>query len=180
MRIERLALVIALVGVLSQAGCAMTKPGSSGEVSPSSEQYTYSTGRGVQDFAMPPIAVKAAVYEALEDLNMTVTHRGRDGAVSQIDARTTDDRTVTVTIRPQQEVTHVGCRIGWFGDDPLSRTLLERVGIRLGTRAPEPIPDKPPSTPASNPFFSRDAIPDSRSCSRTNLDDAPYQDRPDL
>jgi uncharacterized protein DUF3568 len=178
MRIEHLAWVIAVVGVLPHGGCATTKPGLSGEVSSSSDQYTYSTGRGTRDFPVAPVAVKAAVYEAMEDLKMTVTHRGRDGAVSQIDGRTTDDRSVTVTIRPQQGVTHVGCRIGWFGDDPLSRTLLERVGIRLGTLPPEAIPEKPPSVPASNPFFSRDAVPDS--VMLREFADAPYRNRPDL
>jgi len=178
MRIEHLALVVAAVGVLPLVGCATTKPGLSGEVSPPSDQYSYFTGRGVQDFALPPVAVKAAVYEAMEDLKMTVTHRGRDGVVSQIDGRTSDDRSVTITIRPQQGVTHVGCRIGWFGDDPLSKTLLERVGIRLGTLPPAAIPEKPPSSPASNPFFSRDAVPDS--VMLKEFADAPYRDRPDF
>ena len=178
MRREHLALVVAGLVVLAASGCATTKPSSIGDVVPASEQYTYSTGRGSQDFALPPVAVKAAVYEAMEDLNMAVVHRGRDGAVSQVDGRTSDDRSVTITIRPQKGVTHVGCRIGWFGDDPLSKTLLQRVGIRLGTQPPEAIPDKPPSTPASNPFFSRDAVPDA--VMQRPFADAPYRDRPDL
>ncbi|MGP0062959.1 MAG: DUF3568 family protein [Isosphaeraceae bacterium] len=180
MRREHLApaLVLVLVGVLPLGGCATTRPGTIAEVDPPSAEYRYSTGRGSQDFALPPLAVKAAVYEALEDLKMTVAHRGRDGVVSQIDGRTVDDRSITITIRPHRGGTHVGCRIGWFGDDPLSKALLERVGIRLGTLPPEAIPEKPPSSPASNPFFSRDAVPDS--VMLREYPDAPYRDRPDL
>lgn len=178
MRIGQSALVLAAVGILPIAGCTMTQPRWNMEDAALSEDYAYSAGRGTRSYALPPVAVKAAVYEAMEDLKMTVTHRGRDGLVSQVDARTPDDRSVTVTIRPQQGGTHVGCRIGWFGDDPLSRTLFERVGIRLGTLPPEAIPEKPPSSPSSNPFFSRDAVPDS--IMFREFADTPYRDRPDL
>jgi hypothetical protein len=178
MRIEHLARVVAAVGALTSGGCALPNPDFSRDANPSSDQYSYSTGRGSQDFGLPPVAVKAAVYEAMEDLKMIVNRRSRDGVVSQIDGRTSDDRSVTITIRPQQGMTHVGCRIGWFGDDPLSRTLLERVGIRLGTLPPAEIPEKPPSSPASNPFFSRDAVPDALMF--RGLADEPYRDRPDL
>ena len=69
----------------------------------------------------------------------------------------------------------VSCRIGWFGDEPLSRTLLERIGVRLGTLPPAAIPDRPPSAPASNPIFSRDAVPDS--VIFRDFAEAPYRDR---
>ena len=146
-----------------------------------SSGYSFSTGRGLQDFPAAPVAVKAAVYEAMEDLKMTIKHGSRDGAVSQIEGRTSNDQTVTVTIRPQQGQTHVSCRIGWFGDDPLSKTLLERVGVRLGTLPPAAIPDKLPSAPSSNPFFSRDAIPDSimyRKSPMPRIGIGPISDRP--
>ncbi len=178
MRIDHLAWIVAAIGIVPLGGCASTRTGSIGDDGSPSDQYSYSAGLGAQDFALPPLAVKAAVYEAMDDLKMTVTHRGRDGVVSQVDGRTDDDRSVTITVRPRQGITHVGCRIGWFGDDPLSRTFLERVGIRLGTRPPEAIPDKPPSRPASNPFFSRDAVPDALMLKE--YPDAPYRDRPDL
>jgi hypothetical protein len=50
--------------------------------------------------------------------------------------------------------------VGWFGDEPLSRALLERAGVRLGSRDPEAIPAAAPSAPSHNPFFSRSAVPD--------------------
>jgi Protein of unknown function (DUF3568) len=179
-----MALVLSAVGLLSQSGCAtMGSIGSpraipADDEGPSGTSYSYSAGRGIQDFGAAPSAVKPAVYEAMEDLNMTVTRRRRDGAVAQVDGRTPDDRAVTVTVRPRQGMTQVSCRIGWFGDDPLSRTLLERVGVRLGTAPPAAIPDHPPSAPASNPIFSRDAVPDSLML--RDFAEAPYRDRPDL
>ncbi len=178
MQIDRRIMVIAAAGILSQGGCATTTPALKEELGQASSGYSFSTGRGLQDFPAAPVAVKAAVYEAMEDLNMTIKHRSRDGAVSQIEGRTSNDQNVTVTIRPQQGQTHVSCRIGWFGDDPLSKTLMERVGVRLGTLPPAAIPDKLPSAPSSNPFFSRDAIPDS--IMYREIADAPNRNRPDF
>jgi hypothetical protein len=177
MRMQQIALVFAVVGTVSQSGCATVAPSARSEDSLPATTYSYSAGRGVQDFKAPPGSVKTAVFEAMDDLKMTVVHRGRDGAVSQVDGRTSDNQTVTVTIRPQQTNMRVSCRIGWFGDQPLSRSLLERVGIRLGTLPPAAIPDQPPSAPASNPIFSRDAVPDSQIL--RDFAEAPYRDRVD-
>ncbi len=121
----------------------------------------YSTGRALQDFRFPSSVVQDAVVEALEDLKFTVTRRDQAGTASQIDARTPDRRNVTVTLRSQPPITRVSCRVGWFGDEPFSRTLMRRIAVRLGALPPEPIPDVVPSKPAPNPYLSRDAIPDS-------------------
>ena len=178
MRFDHLRLIIGVVTGCTLSGCATIKVEPDRDANPPVDLYSFSSGRGSQEFSLPPVAVRAAVYEAMEDLNMTVLHRGREGAVSQTDGRTSDGRSVTITIRPQHGMTHVGCRIGLFGDDPLSKTLMERVGIRLGPLPPDAIPDKPPSSPASNPFFSRDAVPDS--VLLRDIAEAPYRNRPDL
>jgi hypothetical protein len=129
----------------------------------------------VQDFALPSNKVGEAVTEAMEDLKMTAIEPGRDGAVYRIQAKTSDNRLVMVTLRPHQGQTRVGCRIGWFGDELLSRALLDRIGVRLGTLPPAAIPEDPPSSPASNPIFSRAAVSDSEMFK--DVVEAPYRDR---
>jgi hypothetical protein len=184
MRIERTALLLAAAGLLAETGCSTTGSITRPHALPTDAEnsagmsYSYSAGRGIQEFAVAPPAVKAAVHEAMDDLNMTVTAHRRDGAVSQIDGRTADDRAVVVTIRPRQGRMQVSCRVGWFGDDPLSRTVLERVAVRLGTAPPAAIPANPPSSPASNPIFSREAIPNS--IMMRDRADKPYADHPDF
>ena len=135
----------------------------------------YSGGRAVQDFPRDTQAVSAAVAESLDDLKMTEIRRQRDGTVFKIVATTEDKRSVLLTVRPHQDQSRVGCRVGWFGDEPLSRAIMERIGVRLELLPPAPIPDKPPSSPEPNPFLLRD----------TNLQngmirdmlEAPYRDR---
>ena len=51
------------------------------------------------------------------------------------------------------------------GYDPvlqaMAKAVLDRVGVRLGTLPPEAIPTDVPSDPSTNPYFSREAVPDS-------------------
>jgi len=154
-------------------GCATTAPIT--HTAESTSEFSYSAGRGVQDIAAPPGAVVPAVLASLTDLQMTEVEPSRDGVVTRVEARTRDGRAVSVTIRPRAGAAQVGARIGWFGDEALSKALLERVGVRAGTRDPEAIPDEPPSTPSGNPYFSRDAI--SNEVMLRDLADAPYHDR---
>jgi hypothetical protein len=72
-------------------------------------------------------------------------------------------------------MTQVAIRVGWFGDEPLSQAILERMGVRLGSRPPEAIPAAAPSAPSRNPFFARDAVPDS--VMLRDFAEAPYRDR---
>jgi hypothetical protein len=173
MRAQRIALGLVMAGGLAQSGCATV-------VAPAPERLlttesSYGAGRAIQDFSVPSTQVGTALTEAMADLKMASIQPGRNGAVYKIQAQTEDKRPVMVTLRPHQTQTRVSCRIGMFGDEPLSKALLERTAVRLGTLPPTPIPDHAPSSPGSNPFFSRDAVPD-----ETMLKDAaeaPYRDR---
>jgi hypothetical protein len=161
-----------LVCAVWSGGCATVAP----RVQESSSlASTYTAGRAIQDFSFPPDVIGAALCQAMDDLKMTSIERGRDGSVHKLSATTADKRSVLVTMRPNQRQTRVGCRIGWFGDEPLSKALLERTGIRLGTLPPAPIPEQPPSKPGSNRYFSRDAVPDELFL--RDIAEAPYRDR---
>ena len=178
MRIRRLALLAASAAMLAPVGCATTSPAKPPPSEPPAPTLRYSTGRAMQDFRFPSSVVQDAVAEAMEDLGFTVTRRSQDGPASQVEGRTPDRRSITVTLRSQNPITRVSCRVGWFGDEPMSRTLMRRIAVRLGTLPPEAVPDKVPSEPAPNPYFSRDAIPDSEMMK--DMIEAPYRNRPDM
>ena len=173
MRAQRIALGLVMAGGLMQSGCATVAPSPERLLSTGS---SYSAGRAIQDFSLPSTKVGTAVTEAMADLKMASIQPGRNGAVYKIEAKTEDNRAVMVTLRPHQTQTRVSCRIGTFGDEPLSKALLERTGVRLGTLPPTPIPDHVPSSPGSNPFFSRDAVSDELMLK--DAAEAPYRDRP--
>jgi hypothetical protein len=164
----------ALAAVLfASQGCAAIPPAA--EIAATSSSFSFSAGRGTQAFAAPPSAVLAALIQALGDLNFHSVNATRDGAVARLDAQTADARRAVATIRTQRGLTLVSIRVSWFGDEPLSRALLQRVAIRLGSLPPDAIPASAPSAPEGNPFFARDAIPDSEML--RDLAEAPYRDR---
>lgn len=138
-------------------GCALPKP----VAVPISREFDYSVGQGSQTFPVPVSAVAEATAAALSDLGMRDVRPARDGTVLRYEAVSKDDRSCAVTIRSAPGSATATVRVGWFGDRALSRAVLDRVAVRLGSRPPEPIPEEPPSTPGRNPYFSRDAVPDS-------------------
>jgi hypothetical protein len=160
--------------LLLSTGCALTTPRVP-PPSPESLEFAFSAGQGSRTFAAPPSAVVPAVAEALGDLGLQDIRPARDGTVVRYQAVTADDRSASVTIRSLGGTSHASVRVGWFGDEALARAILDRTAVRLGHSDPEPIPDEAPSTPGSNPFFSRTAIPDS--VMLRDQADAAYTDR---
>jgi hypothetical protein len=159
--------------LLGLAGCRTIPPGA--ELAAISSSFAYSAGRGSQSFEAPVSAVLAALDDSLNDLELRSPRRNRDGAVMRVEALTKDNRNVATTIRTNQGITTVTVRVGWFGDEPLARALLGRIGVRLGSRPPEAIPSAAPSSPSRNPFFDRSAVPDLEML--RDFLEAPYRDR---
>lgn len=133
------------------------------------------SAKSVVEFDATPEDLERAMPEAMADLQMTYLRTRKDGSVLQIDGTTSDQRAVSVTIRPGTGKSRLSSRIGWFGDTTLSNALAERVGIRAGILPPKPIPDVPPSSPDPNPIFSRSAVSDEEMY--RDMADAHYRDR---
>ena len=136
-------------------------------------EYSYSGGRAIQTFAMAPTTVQPAVLAALDDLRIDRVRQISDGGAIVFEGTTADDRKASITLRPHPAGTRLSARIGMFGDQALSRALMDRVGVRLGTLPPAAIPNTPPSEPGHNPYFSRTAVPDSEMLQE--ISEAPYR-----
>jgi hypothetical protein len=171
MPVQRIALLALLACGIGQSGCAVVLPPPPDDLGPAA---WYGGGRAVQEFALPGNDVGAALAAAMDDLKMGSVQRKRNGKIIELDAKTADNRSVLVTVRPHEGQTRVSCRIGWFGDEPLSMALLERTGVRLGTLPPAAIPDNPPSTPAITKF-PRPSPPDEATLRA--IAEAPLHDR---
>ncbi|HMB06138.1 MAG TPA: DUF3568 family protein [Isosphaeraceae bacterium] len=156
---RRIALAAAVLG-MATPGCRTVAPIAGTMLGGGRSGYSYRAGRATQVFSYPPSTLEPAVVAAMDDLRIGSVRKGLDGGVLRIEGTTPDRRTATVLIRPQQGASRVIVQVGWFGDEPLARALMDRLGVRLGTLPPSAIPAEPPSAPASNPYFSRDAVPD--------------------
>jgi hypothetical protein len=164
---------MALALAAGQPGCATVPP--TAELVAAEAGFSYSGGRGMQSFGFPPASVVAALNEAMGDLNLEDVKNARNGTVCRVESRTSDDRPVVVTLRSFRSQSVVSVRVGWFGDEPLSKELLKRTAVRLGAHPPEAISATTPSAPSRNPYFSRDAIPDS--VMLKDLAESPYRDQ---
>lgn len=155
------------------AGCATVPPAADVAANPSA--ISYSGARGWESFAVPRADVLAALNDSMNDLSLGNIRGYKDGTVSRLEATTRDRERVVATLRSRKDVTQVTIRVGWFGDQPLTKALLERLEVRLGSRSPEAIPATAPSAPSRNPYFARDAIPDA--VMLRDFVEAPYHDR---
>ncbi|WZP00426.1 DUF3568 family protein [Isosphaeraceae bacterium EP7] len=155
--IRRLGVMIALGGFAGSglAGCR-TMGGMAGKGA------VQVAGSETETFPVPGVEVEKAAEQAMNDLAMTVKAGPRAEQKGQVHiwGRAKDARTVRVDVAGGAQSSAVTVVIGTYGDPPLSRALLDRIGVRLGTKPPQPIPDQVESEPAGNPFVNRAAVPD--------------------
>ena len=157
---RRIALWAAACAYATTSGCSTVNTMALSPGDPVQPTFSYTAGRATQDFALPPSVVLATVPQAMDDLRIQAVHQTHNVGVVNFEGTTPDNRTATVAVRPRGATTRVHVRVGWFGDEPLSRAVMDRLGVRLGSLPASAIPVDPPSSPGSNPYFSREAIPD--------------------
>jgi hypothetical protein len=164
---RQIVLSVAAIAAGAAGGCSTTGPARS------MADLVARDRLADQSFPQPFDPVVSVTEEAMADLGVRdvgvrleseLAARGRPVAGKPQDAtlsgRGADGRPVTVTVRSRGNGSVVSVRVGRFGDEALCRALLDRIGVRLGTLPPAPIPAEAPSTPGSQPFFSRAAVPD--------------------
>jgi hypothetical protein len=157
------AAAIASSGLL---GCRAMGPIGSAGPSLVVPTYAYASGTATQGFAWPRDEVEAALGEAMTDLNIRrVGLIEADAEQTRVRGRAADGRRVDLSLVERGAATQANVRVGLFGDEALAKAVLDRVGVRLGSLPPEAIPAEVPasfeSEEAENPYFSRQAVPDS-------------------
>jgi hypothetical protein len=161
---RRVGLLMALGMGVAGSGCRTVAPvdipAPAPPAAPAPAGFSYGAGKATQEFPAPAAAVQGVIPAAMEDLQIAHIRQRRDGQSQIFQGWTKDSTPAVLTLRPGSGAARVTARIGWFGDEPFSRALFERIGIRLGHLPPKAIPQEPPSAPAPNPFFSRRAVPD--------------------
>ncbi len=151
-----------ILGAALLAGCSTTGPfGRDKLVVPVGPSYV--GGRGVQAFPTSPNLLDN-VKDAMTDVGMhSIRQVPEPNGLMALQAVTADGRAARVTIQTTGVRSLVASKIGWFGDEPLTRALLDRLGTRQGSLGPALDPAEAPAEAErpDNPFLSRRAVSDS-------------------
>jgi hypothetical protein len=92
----------------------------------------YVRGELETTLASPLARVHAASQGALDDLQFAVSSSDRDAVYGEIRALTVDDRRIKLEMNARgKEVTELRIRVGMFGDEEVSRRILDRLKARL-------------------------------------------------
>lgn len=120
---------------------------------------SYVGGRGVQVFPASESLV-SNVKEAMSDVGIHAINQTQDpSGLIVLEGKTVDDRRARVTLLGTKARSTVSIKIGWVGDEPITRVLLDRIGNRQGTFEPSTPVEAPPEP--AQPILSREAVPDS-------------------
>jgi hypothetical protein len=73
-----------------------------------------------------------ATQTAVQDLEFTVIDKHKDGLQAELRARTATDKKVRIKLEKAGEsVTDIRIRVGTFGDESLSRGILDKIKQKL-------------------------------------------------
>lgn len=144
---------------LAMAGCSTTGPfGREKLAIHAGTQYV--GGRG---YAMYP-----TTEDIVENVKATLTAMGmhsihpipEPSGTLGFEATTADRRAARVTLQTTGIRTTVGMKVGWVGDEPLTRSFLDQLQERQGALPASALPDEPDPEEAPR-RLSRTAVPDS-------------------
>lgn len=124
-----LAVAVALVG-LSQTGCVLLVAG--GAAAAGAGTYAYVQGELKATESAPLDRVWAATQAAVTELELPITSRHKDALGARLLARTSSDKKVEINLKKVTDTTtEIRIRVGTWGDETLSRLILDKIKKRL-------------------------------------------------
>ncbi len=128
---KRAALALACGALLAPlSGCVVAAIGAAGVAGAGTIAYI----RGELDAAVPGdvAALSTAATKALEELRFAKISEDKSAVDAAIRARTGQDRKIDIRLnRTADNLTRVRIRVGTFGDEELSRLLLDKIKAKL-------------------------------------------------
>lgn len=116
-----LAAILALGG-----GCALFVVGAAAGAGVGG--YAYANGELKSSETVTYDTACAATLAAMKDLGFAVVEEKKDALTDKITARSTADKKVYVTLAKQSATsTEIRIRVGTFGDEPLSRQVMDKI-----------------------------------------------------
>jgi hypothetical protein len=124
---KRMMLVVLLATSLAVLpGCflVLAAAGGAGTVA-------YVSGKLRANVSQDVPAVYAASTRAMDDLKIPVLSSGQDALSASITARDAQDKKITIDIKRSGETTEIVIRVGFWGDQAKSQTILDKIKSHL-------------------------------------------------
>ena len=120
-------MVVLLAGVLAfNGGCALFLVG--GAVAVGAGTVVYVDGELKETEGVTYDKAYDATLAAMSDMQYAVVDKSKDGVKAKILARTPADKKIQITLNKQSAtVTEIRIRVGTFGDESLSRQILDKI-----------------------------------------------------
>ncbi|MGR3309594.1 MAG: DUF3568 domain-containing protein [Candidatus Brocadiales bacterium] len=125
-------LLITLLGIilLSSSGCAVVALLIGGSVGAGAVAYVTGELKSTEEASLD--RTWQAAQKAIEDLEFFVTSKQKDAISAKLIARGATDKKIELILKKVSEnLTEVRIRVGIFGDEPLSRLVLEKLKNHL-------------------------------------------------
>jgi hypothetical protein len=131
-----LPCLVVVVLTLTQTGCLVVAAGAAAGAAATG--YVYYKGRACRDFPASLADAHAATRAALLDLQFPVVTEESKNDSSYIASRTADGSTIRIWLELEPSrvpadgtLTRVSVRVGAFGDESVSRRILDQVAVHF-------------------------------------------------
>lgn len=121
-------LIVAILGIslLLNTGCAAVLLGGAAAAGAGTILYVKGELQSTDDVSIDK-AWRATIL-AVDDLGFVVTSKEKDAVSASLTALTADNKEVKITLnRKADKVTQIAIRVGTFGDESLSRLILDKI-----------------------------------------------------
>jgi len=129
--LRRSALGAALAGSLAlTSGCFLVAVGAAAGAGAGA--VAYEKGDLTATLAHHVDHVTTATDSALQQMQLVKVNESRDDVSAALTARTSDDKKIEIKItRNSDDTTKIDIRVGTFGDEALSRAILDKIKSNL-------------------------------------------------
>ena len=126
--LSRIAVIgLTLAPLAGFQGCALVAAGAVGAAG-----YAYYDGEMRSDVDASPQKIVSASAAALKELDIPVQSQDATSVDGRVEGKTALDKKVTVSVKRKSDTTSsVGIRVGTFGDEELSRRILDGIKAHL-------------------------------------------------
>lgn len=126
-RVRLIAALLAALPIAFTSGCLAVAAGAAG-----AGTVAYIRGELDASLSYNLDAVDRATNRAAEQLRFAKINEGSDALARIITLRTAEDKKIEIKLsRTTDTLTHVRIRVGVFGDETISRALLEKIQANL-------------------------------------------------